>query len=317
MSRISRRSFLATVTAAAAGAAFAAPSKKTKSLAILILDGTGPLAPHQAAYALQRGHTVTVFNRGARDQALPKKVEYLDGSRNGDYAPLANRTWDVVIDNAAASQPRWVRSVAMHIQSARQYIFLSDEIGEAESDVLSTFGKRATIVRAAALAGEGDKTDRFTYWPVRIAGGGEVLAPGNPNGAAAFIDVRDISEWMIRIAEKQTIGTFDAISIIPMHELLEGIRTVTSSNARFTWVTPEFLVANAAKLPVWSTREWKPRDAVAQGLTYRPLSETVEATLHWHLSRDPNRQAALRAGITREREAELLAQWKKQKEIAG
>lgn len=310
MPPISRRAFLSTLSAAAAGAAFGAPKKRAK-LSILILDGIGPLAPYQSRYALDRGHAVTVFARGKRDDELPKAVEYLDGSRNGDYAPLANRKWDVVLDNAAASQPRWVKSVAPHIASARQYLFLSDEIGEAEEMVTETFPKRATIVRAATIAGRGDKTDRFTYWAVRVAGGGEVLAPGPPEGVAAFIDVRDLAEWMIRLAEKRIFGTFDAVSNLTMRAMLDGIRAATNSTATFTWVSPEFLAAHDVRLPVWTARALDPKSAIANGLTYRPLHETVESAIEWHLSRDANRQLLMRAGITREREQELLAGWKR------
>ncbi len=311
MPSFSRRSFIATLTAAAAGTAFAA-SRKPAKRAILILDGIGPLAPHQARYALKRGHSVTVYARGNRDPELPAKVEFLEGSRNSDYAALKDRKFDVVIDNAAASQARWVRGVQPHIASTRHYIFLSDEIGEAEEEVVEMFPHNATIVRAGALAGEGDKTDRFTYWAVRVAGSGEVLAPGSPGGRAAFIDVRDLAEWMVRLAETRTLGTFDAISTLTMGEMLEGIRGATSSTAKFTWVSPEFLVANGVKLPVWTTLGFDPASAVANGLTYRPMAETVESTLAWHLSRDVNRQALLRAGITRERETELLAVWKRE-----
>jgi 2'-hydroxyisoflavone reductase len=313
MSSFSRRTFLATLTAAAAGAALAAPKKKPK-LSILILDGIGPLAPFQSRYALSRGHSVTVFARGKRDPELPKEAEYLEGSRNGDYAPLQKRRFDVVIDNAAASQARWVESVGPHIESAKQYIFLSDEIGEAEDAVIETFQSRATVVRAGAFAGSGDKTDRFTYWAVRVASGGEVLAPGSPAMHTAFIDGRDLAEWMIRLAESRTFGTFDAVSTLTMGELLEGIRTATGSNAKFVWVAPEFLAASAARLPVWTAHPFDPAPAIKAGLTYRPLADSVEETLKWHLSRDAMRQASLRAGITRDREADLLARWKKENE---
>ncbi len=311
MTSLSRRAFVATLTAAAAGSLLAAP-KKSK-LSILILDGIGPLSPYQSRYALQRGHSVTVFARGKRDSELPKEVEYIDASRNGDYAPLANRTFDVVIDNAAASQPRWVASAEPHIRNAKQYIFLSDEIGEAEETVRKLFPKNATIVRAGALAGAGDKTDRFTYWVVRVAASGEVLAPVAPSIHSAFIDVRDLSEWMIRLAESRTFGTFDAMSKMTMGELLDGIKAATSSQATFTWVSQGFLDMNSAKLPVWTTRTFDPTSAIQAGLTYRPLADSIEETMQWHLSRDVNRQAGLRSGLAREREAQLLAEWKKEK----
>jgi 2'-hydroxyisoflavone reductase len=307
MSSFSRRTFIASMTAAAAGAAFAAGSKKPQKLSILILDTLGPLGRYQARAALARGHSVTIYKRGERDHELPDTVEFLEGTRFGDYAALSGRRFDVIIDNGAASQPKWVAAVATHV-AAKHYIFLSNETEEAEGAVAESFASR-TIIRAAATAGTGDPTDRFTYWAVRVAAGGEVLAPGSPDSPAAFIDLRDLSEWMIRLAEQRTRGTFDAIAPLTMREFLEGLRTATKSDATFTWVPAEFVISHDVRLPVWTKHPFDPKSAMAAGLTYRPLSDTAATTLAWYRSFDLDRQAAMRAGITREQEQALLDAW--------
>jgi 2'-hydroxyisoflavone reductase len=314
MSIHSRRLFLSLLATAAAGAAVGAPAKPKKParLRILILDGTGPLAPHQARYALERGHAVTVHARGDRDPELPAKTEFISGIRQGDYAELAGKTYDVVIDNGAARLARIVVRVAPHIASAKQYIFLADEVSDAEETVHEYFPGTHTIVRTGTIAGPGDRTDRFTYWAVRVAGRGEVLAPGDPDAPAGLIDVRDLAEFMIRLAEQRVYGTFDAVSPLTMKQLLEGVREATGSSATLTWVSPQFLEANQVKLPVWTRRRFDSSSAVKHGLTFRPVTDTVESTLTWHVSRDSRRQMALRVGLTPEVEARLLEQWKKE-----
>jgi 2'-hydroxyisoflavone reductase len=308
MSSFSRRTFIASVAAAAAGAAFGATPKKPQKLSILILDTLGPLGRYQARAALERGHHVTIYKRGERDRELPDTIEFLEGTRFGNYAALKGRRFDVIIDNGAASQPKWVAAIAANV-AAKHYIFLSNETEEAERAVAESFASR-TIVRAAATAGIGDPTDRFTYWAVRVAAGGEVLAPGSPDAPAAFIDLRDLSEWMIRLAEQRTRGTFDAISPLTMRQFLEGLRAATKSNATFTWVPAEFVTAHDVRLPVWTTHPFDPKSAIAAGLTVRPLADTTATTLAWYRSLDLDRQAAMRAGITREQEQALLEAWK-------
>jgi 2'-hydroxyisoflavone reductase len=222
----------------------AAAGPKTK-LRILILGGTGFTGPHQVRYALSRGHEVTIFNRGRQPQTWPGHVEELIGDRNtGDLKALEGREWDVCIDNPT-TLPFWVRDAGQVLKGkVKQYIFIStisvyasnakpadetdpvqaykgaDPMAEkvsnnslygplkavSEAEARRQFGEGATtVIRPGLIVGPGDETDRFSYWPVRLANlgqrsGGEVLAPGDGGDPVQFIDARDLAEWTIRMA---------------------------------------------------------------------------------------------------------------------
>jgi len=199
-------------------------------------------------------------------------------------------------------------------------------LSEAEAE--KWFPGKALIIRPGLIVGPGDETDRFTYWPVRVARGGEVLAPGNPSDPVQFIDARDLAEWNIRMVEQGTTGVFNATgpkSKLTVGEMLDGIKKATKSNARFTWADADFLAAQ--KVSPWSDMPvWVPprgdeagfelisiKKALAKGLSFRSLGDTTQATLEWFRKQTPERQAKLRAGITAEREAEVLAAWHSQK----
>ena len=183
---------------------------------------------------------------------------------------------------------------------------------------------RVNIVRPGLIIGPDDESDRFTYWPVRIQRGGEVLAPGDGSDPVQIIDVRDLTEWMIRMAEDGTAGVFNGIgpgTPRPMAELLYGIRGVTTAETTFTWVNLEFLteigVRPYSHMPVWRPptegyegfARFDLTPEIEAGLTFRPLAVTARDTLEYHFSRSPERQANLRAGISADREAEVLAAW--------
>ena len=170
--------------------------------------------------------------------------------------------------------------------------------------------------------GPGDETDRFTYWPVRLARGGEILAPGDGSDPVQFIDARDLAEWTIRLAEQRTTGVFNASGParpITMHQMLAGIAQGIHVDPKIVWAPTPFLKANKVSawrdMPVWipgqgETFGFHRRDirrAIAEGLTYRPLPLTAADTLAWFSTLPSERQAKLRAGLSREREAELLA----------
>ncbi|MDC8014778.1 NAD-dependent epimerase/dehydratase family protein [Tahibacter soli] len=196
----------------------------------------------------------------------------------------------------------------------------------SEQEVHQWFKDKATIIRPGLIVGPGDETDRFSYWPVRIARGGEVLAPGNGDDPVQFIDARDLAEWSIRMAERRVFGTFNATG--PDYKLstagmLYGIRATTTAGAQFTWVPADFLeaqkVAPWGDMPVWipaagdsagfASRSIK--RALEQGLTFRPLATTAGDTLAWFGTLPAERQAKLKAGLTAEREKEVLDLWKK------
>jgi 2'-hydroxyisoflavone reductase len=195
----------------------------------------------------------------------------------------------------------------------------------SEQEARRQFGARTTVIRPGLIAGPGDETDRFTYWPVRLARGGEVLAPGDGNDPVQFIDARDLAEWTIRVAEQGTTGTFNATGParpLTMRVMLEGIAAAVRSDAKLTWVDTAFLEAQDVSpwtdLPVWVPGEgegagFARRDigrALAAGLTFRPLATTASDTLAWFRTLPAQRQEKLRAGLAAEREAALLAAWK-------
>jgi 2'-hydroxyisoflavone reductase len=335
-------------------------------LKILILGGTGFTGPFQVRYAVARGHTVTVFNRGRRQADLPDSVEHLIGDRNNDLKALEGRRWDVVIDNPT-TLPNWVRLSGKLLKDAcRRYVFIStisvyadtsvvgmDETtpvleykdekdpftlelnqetmrfyGElkalSEREAAYWFPGRVTIIRPGLIVGPGDTSDRFTYWPVRIDRGGEVLAPNTPNDPTQIIDARDLAEWTVRMVEQGDVGVYNATGPErprPFGEMLNGIKAAVGSNATFTWVDQDFLqeqnVRQWADLPVWVRQgpdtagfmTVSVAAAMAKGLTYRPLDMTARDTLAYHKSRPPERQQNLSAGLKPEREAEVLAAW--------
>jgi 2'-hydroxyisoflavone reductase len=289
--------------------------------------------------------------RGNRD---PKKDEGL--------AALEGRSWDAVIDTSGY-YPRMVRSSAeLLADSVQQYVFISsisafadtstpgmDEtapVATMEDETLETMGDqfqyygplkalceqaaenampgRTTNIRPGLIVGPRDSTDRFSYWPVRVSRGGEVMAPGNHDDPVQYIDARDLAAWIIRTIEDRTVGVFSATgpdAPTNIAELIYGCKAVTGGDVTFTWVEADFLaehnVAPWGQMTVWIP----PRDeyvgfhridcskAIAAGLTFRPLADTVRDTLDWFHSLPEERQNSMRAGLPAEREAEVLAAW--------
>ena len=206
----------------------------------------------------------------------------------------------------------------------------------SEKEVAKQYPGINTIIRPGLIVGPLDRSDRFTYWPYRIAKGGEVLAPGNPTDAVQFIDARDLAEWTIRMAENRTFGTFNATGPakpLTMAEMLYGIKAVTTAGAQFTWVPVEFLESQKVgpwrDMPVWvppdaESKGFAQRDiskALAAGLTFRPLAVTAKDTLDWNATRPAPELAAIArgqvAGISPQREAEVLAAWKSKQRASG
>jgi len=194
----------------------------------------------------------------------------------------------------------------------------------SEKEAEKWFPGKALIIRPGLIVGPGDESDRFTYWPVRIEKGGEVLAPGTPNDPVQFIDARDLAEWVIRMAEQGTVGTFNATGPnykLTMGKMLNDIKAAEKSNANFTWADADFL--KAQKVRAWSDMPtWVPpkgdsigfsqincQKAISKGLTFRSIGDTTKAALEWFHKQTPERQAKLRAGLTAERETAVLAAW--------
>lgn len=198
----------------------------------------------------------------------------------------------------------------------------------SEKEVEKTYPGMSLIIRPGLIVGPLDRSDRFTYWPVRIDKGGEVMAPGDPTDPVQIIDARDLAEWTIRMIEAKEVGIYNASGPdkpLSIAEMLYGIKAITTSGAQFTWVPADFLreqkVNGWSHMPVWISPKGRPgfsqrssAKAVAKGLTYRPLADTAKATLEWHKLRPAAEQDALAAGkisgISAEREAAVLAAWK-------
>lgn len=372
---IDRRGFLAALASAGAASLAGAPrAARARAsvpaprapLRLLILGGTGFIGPYQVRYAVERGHRVTVFNRGRRQTDLPEGVEHLQGDRNGDLVSLRGREWDVVIDNPT-TLPVWVRDAASLLKdSAGQYVFIStisvyadtsrpgmdettplaryegaDPMAEtvetlggsrgqlygplkalSEQEAERWFPGRTTVIRPGLIVGPGDPTDRFTYWPVRVARGGEVLAPGTPRDPVQVIDARDLAEWTIRMAEQNATGIYNATGrAMEIGRMLESMRPLAETPVTFTFADADFLEAQGVRpwsdMPVWLpprgetaglTRVSIDR-ALARGLTFRPLETTARDTLQWFRTLPAERRAALQAGLAPEREAEVLRAW--------
>jgi 2'-hydroxyisoflavone reductase len=194
----------------------------------------------------------------------------------------------------------------------------------SEKEAEKWFPGKTLIIRPGLIVGPRDETDRFTYWPVRIDRGGQVLAPGTPSDPVQFIDARDLAEWTIRMAENRETGIYNATGpakALEIGAMLGSIKDAFHSSATFTWLPAEFLkqqkVEAWSDMPVWAGDELglartKIDRALAKGLTFRPLAETARDTLTWFKSLPQERRSKLRAGVTPEREAEVLAAWKKQ-----
>src|SRR5690242_1284476 len=219
--------------------------QRNKSLDILVLGGTGFIGPHLVRHAVARGHRVTIFTRGRHDAKLPDSVARLIGDRNGQLDALKGRRWDAVVDDSATN-PEWVRmSTELLKEAVGAYLFTSstgvyypylrrglDESSSVRYDAddpkdgsatfgvakalcerqtLGGFGNRAVVVRPTYIVGPGDTSDRFPYWPVRLARGGEVLAPGRRDDPVQFIDVRDLAEFMVHLLEEKRSGIYNVV----------------------------------------------------------------------------------------------------------
>jgi len=196
----------------------------------------------------------------------------------------------------------------------------------SEQEAEKWFPKQTLIIRPGLIVGPRDETDRFSYWPVRIDRGGEVLAPGDPKDPVQFIDGRDLAEWVIRMVEQRETGIYNATGpakTLGVGEMLEGIKAANKSKANFTWIPADFLQAQKVEpwsdMPVWVPPQGEEggmgriniQRALGKGLTFRPLAETARDTLAWFKSQSAERQAKLKAGLSTEREAEVLAAWHK------
>jgi 2'-hydroxyisoflavone reductase len=325
---------------------------------ILVLGGTVFLGRHLVEAALAHGHEVTLFNRGQHNPDLFPNVEKLRGNRDGDLEMLRGQRWDAVIDTCGYV-PRIVRASAELLADAvRHYTFISsisvfadfgvvglDEnapVGKLQDETIEqitgetygplkalceqaaerTLSERLLVIRPGLIVGPHDPTDRFTYWPWRVAQGGEVLAPGRPDRSVQIIDARDLAEWTLKMVEARKTGIYNATGpnyTLTMGQLLDTCRSVSRSDATFAWVGERFLLDAGVQpwmeVPLWvpDTEEHKGfsavncHKAISAGLSFRSLAETVRDTLTWEADLPAGRE--WRAGLKPEKEKQLLRAW--------
>jgi 2'-hydroxyisoflavone reductase len=327
---------------------------------ILIVGGSAFVGRHITQAALDAGHDVTLFNRGQTGPALFPSAEHLTGDRNADLSALADSQWDATID-VCAYVPRQVSTLAEALDGrGGQHLFistvsvyqapvqpgytedaplarLSDPATEEVTDqtygglkvlceqaVTELYGKAGTtIVRPTYVIGPHDRTYRFTWWVDRIARGGEVLAPGEPDDPMQVIDARDLATWSVALVENSVSGTFHAASPAPpfgFGQLLETVAAeVAPPGTTLTWVDSGFLRAegeDGASLPLWSEGDSadatiltaSPAAAIGSGLLARPLRQTV-ASVAAEVRADGSGRPGI--GLTGVRETELLAAWRR------
>lgn len=321
---------------------------------ILLLGGPRFLGYALIEAARSRDHEVTLFNRGKTETSLFPSIERIMGDRNGDLGALKGRRWDAVIDTCGYV-PRIVRdSTTLLREAVDHYTFVSsisvyaDPVGPPWDETIpvsviddpgteeitgATYGAlkalceqaaeaampgRVLNIRPGLIVGPRDPSDRFTYWPVRAARGGRILAPGHPDDPTQIMDVRDLAVWMIRMTEAKATGVINATSpAVPMRTVLDACLAAAGTAGIFEWIPDDFLLANEVgpwmEIPLWLTGQDKlsMKVSVAKaeqlGLTFRPFVETARDTLMWANSLPADRE--LRAGLPPARENELLRAW--------
>lgn len=345
---------------------------ESKKLSILILGGTSFLGPHQIAYALERGHSITTFTRGKSTptvhQELFEQVESLIGDRQDNLTALEGRQWDVVIDNSG-HDAEWTKATAqllkdncdLYVYTSSTGVFypyvdsefkedspvlmkepegLSDDDEEkieywygvmkanSEQEAINAFGAENTIVvRPTYMIGPADKSDRFIHWPIRLSKGGEIMVPGKAGDAIQYADVRDVAEWTIRLIEERNTGTFNAAGpkesqdIHVFIEEAKGAFEVESTFVRIDdydflkeqevyyivpWIMPTGNNAGSAHI--------NNEKAKANGLTFRPLTQTIKDTHQWWnsdaITQEKRDEVELDPESILQREAEIIASWK-------
>jgi 2'-hydroxyisoflavone reductase len=311
---------------------------------LLVLGGTRFVGRHFVEAALRGGHAVTLFNRGTSARGLFPGVETLVGDRDGDHAPLRTGSWDAVVD-VSAYRPASVRAAAAALRGrVRRYVFVStvsvyrDFTAGGNEDAAAWDPETATeaeagpdlygprkracelalaqdwdapwcVARPCVVAGPHDPTDRFTYWPVRLARGGRVLVPGAPGAFAQFVDARDLAAWLLQAAGGGLEGIFNLVGPpLAFPAFLAACAAPSGARPELVAAGDDFLtkagVAPYTDLPLWIPGRTRPFDgakAEAAGFRARPVSETAADVLRERAA------VPLAAGLDAEREARLIA----------
>ncbi len=328
-------------------------SDPPRPLDILILGGTGFIGPHEIRYAQSRGHSITLFNRGQSNPELFADLELIRGDRSepDGLAGLRGRSFDAVIDNSA-NREEWVSASAAALEgNVGRYLFVSstgvyypyltrgvdesvspvvaldagDDSGSsnfgvnkalAEQHTLRIMGDRGLVVRPHYIAGPGDPTDRFTNWPVRLSERPQVIVPGTPEDPVQWIDVRDVTEFMIHLLEAEATGIYNAAGPSPasgVGDFVRRVATAVDSSSELVQIDDlDFLDESDFFAIPWIP----PRDelfgmatvsadkSIQAGLTLRSVEETAVDTLEWF--RSEPREPRFLSGA---REVEILDEW--------
>jgi 2'-hydroxyisoflavone reductase len=333
-----------------------------QQLKILFMGGTGFIGPHMVRALLADGHEVTLFNRGKSNPHLFPELTKIRGDRlSTDIEQISNQDWDLIVDSSCYV-PRAVELLMASVdtRSVRQYVFIStisvyddfSEPGLHEGSKLATMEEdpdsedtskwygalkvrcerqaenampgRVTKVRCGLIMGPGDHTDRFTFWPERVARSDEVLAPGDGDDRVQAIDARDLADWVALCVRDKLVGAFNSTSPAGRYtyrDLLRICREQLNPDAVLTWVPADFLdqqgVSAMQDLPLWVppgtafSGAWDTSAARAEsnGLRTRPLEESVRDIHQWFQSLPEERRNNMRAGMSLQRQSELLLAW--------
>ncbi len=356
-------SLAAAASALGAARSFGREGENGKPQKVLVLGGTAFLGPPIVDGLVAAGHTVTLFNRGKTNPKLFPTLEKLIGDRHADVKSLEGREFDVVIDTNAyfprdvvnplgalksVGHYVLVSTCSVYPGMAQEKLDESSEVATISDEEIESATKankigmlygalkvaceraaekalpgKVTVVRPGLIVGPGDTTDRFTYWPVRVAKGGDMIAPGKPEWTIQFTDVRDVADFCVHTGLKRLAGIFNVNGLerpVPMGKFLEACKKVSKSDANFVWIDAQFLADH--KVQAWADLpDWFPppegkdevavlssEKAIANGLKFRPLETTIEDTLEFHKSRGESYKPTWR--LTPEREAEVLKAWR-------
>jgi len=300
------------------------PGELPKQVEQLIGDRNGQLDALKGRtwdVVIDNPATLPIWVRDAAQILKGNAERYVFISSISVYADTSKMGMDETAPLAKYSGPDAMKETNATMR-ANNFALFGPLKAQSEAEAEKWFPNKTLIIRPGYIVGPGDESDRFTYWPMRVERGGEVLAPGSPSDPIQIIDARDLAEWTIRMVEQGTVGSFNAVgprTKLTMGHMLNEMKRTMNSDARFTWVDDDFLKAQKVidDIPIWTSTKGPEigystmniEKAIRKGLTFRPLSDTTRATLEWFKKQTPERQTKMRAGIKREREAEVLAAW--------
>lgn len=326
---------------------------------VLIIGGTKFLGRALVEAALAKGHEVTLFNRGNTNPDLFPEVEKLRGNRDGELDALKGRKWDVAIDTCgyvprivkqsaelladAVEHYTFISTISIYAEEAVQAAGFVDEetplaslADETTEEVTGeTYGGlkalcekaaeaampgRVLQIRPGLIVGPYDPTDRYTYWAIKMARGGQFVVPPM-DSLIQGIDVRDLAEWTLRLAEARQTGAYNGVG--PAEKLTIGRMVEACQNvfgdqaAEVIPMTEEFLLEQGVQpwvdYPAWLPTAYvgmntvRLEKSIASGLTHRSVETTIKDTVDWYIETRGSINDPLKTGMSDERMAELLA----------